>query len=145
MKMRHEIEGRVNEALLHFVIALELIFGDSQSIQRSVSERVAVAKYRWSGRTFDQQREWIESIYELRSRYVHTGAETANKIPLDQVRGVCEQVFRCLMRLQTANPARESRDEKALKSWLRELDYLAKGMIADKQPTEAELHEACLE
>ena len=62
--------------------------------------------------------------------------------PLAELRVVCEQVFRCLMRLQAAHAQRQSRDETALKSWLRELDYLAKGMIAGKEPSENQLHEA---
>jgi Apea-like HEPN len=139
---RHEIDGRPNEALLHFVIALELIFGESQAIQRNVSERVALITFRENGKTFDKQRDWIERIYELRSRYVHSGTEITEKPPLDQLRAVCGQVFRCLMRLQAAHSQRQSRDETVLKGWLRELDYLAKGMIAGKQPSESQLHEA---
>src|ERR1043166_5582176 len=38
---RHEIDGRLSEAWLHYVIALELIFGERQAIQKSVSERVS--------------------------------------------------------------------------------------------------------
>jgi len=140
--LRHEIDGRANEALLHFVIALELVFGEQQAIQRSVAERVALITCRENGKSFDQQREWIEQIYELRSRYVHSGSEIADKLPLDQLRTVCRQVFRCLMRLQAAYPQRESRNETVLKGWLRELDYLAKKMIAGKKPDERELDNA---
>ncbi len=136
--LRHEIDGRVNEALLHFVIALELVFGEQQAIQRSVAERVSLITCRENGKSFDQQREWIEQIYELRSRYVHSGAEIAEKVPLDQLRTVYQQVFRCLMRLQAAYPAHESRNETVLKGWLREVDYLAKKMIAGKKPDEQE-------
>lgn len=52
---RHEIDSRPNEALLHYVIALELIFGERQAIQKSVSERVALITFRENGRSFARQ------------------------------------------------------------------------------------------
>ncbi|PYJ55968.1 MAG: hypothetical protein DME82_05820 [Verrucomicrobia bacterium] len=140
--IQHDIDGRSNEALLHFVIALELIFGEPQTIQRSVSERVALITCRENGKSFDQQRAWVEQIYDLRSRYVHSGVDIENKLPLEQLRAVCQQVFKCLMRLQAAYPQRQSRNDTVLKGWLRDLDYLAKGMIAGKQPDDRQLKDA---
>ena len=139
---RHEIDSRPNEALLHYVIALELIFGERQAIQSSVSERVALITFRENGRSFTQQRDWIDAIYDVRSRYVHDGRELTEELQLDQLRSLCEQVFRCLMRLQAGNSQGSSRGKETLSTWLHELDYLAKGMIAGKQPTETQLTEA---
>jgi hypothetical protein len=139
--IRHDIDGRSNEALLHFVIALELVFGEAQSIQRSVAERVAVVACRGKSAFFDEQRTWVERLYELRSRYVHSGVDIKDQ-PLDRLRAVCEEMFRCLMRLQAAHPRRESRTENVLKNWLRQLDYMAKGMIVGKTPSEGELGSA---
>jgi Apea-like HEPN len=124
--------------LLHYVIALELIFGERQAIQKSVSERVVLITFRENSRSFAQQRDWIDAIYDVRSRYVHDGTELTDEVQLDQLRGLCEQVFRCLMRLQAKHSQRSSRAKEALTMWLHELDYLAKGMIAGKQPTEAQ-------
>lgn len=136
---RHEIDSRPNEALLHYVIALELIFGERQAIQRSVSERVALVTFRENGRSFAQQRDWIDTIYDVRSRYVHESTETDDELQLNQLRSLCEQVFRCLMRLQADNSQRLSRGKETLAMWLHDLDYLAKGMIAGKLPTETQL------
>lgn len=138
---RHEIDSHVNEALLHYVIALELIFGERRAIQTSVSERVALVTFRENHRSFTQQRDWLDTIYDLRSRYVHDGIEITDELQLDQLRCLCEQVFRCLMRLQ-AGDSQNSKGEKTLTTWLHELDYLAKGLIAGKQPTDAQLAEA---
>lgn len=139
---RHEIDSNPNEALLHYVIALELIFGERQAIQKSVSERVALITFRENSRPFAQQRDWIDTIYDLRSRYVHDGVELTDQLQLDQLRGLCEQVFRCLMRLQAGHSQPASRGKEILTMWLHELDYLAKGLIAGKQPTETQLAEA---
>jgi hypothetical protein len=72
---RHQLNGLSDEALLHFIVALELIFGVREAIQRSVSERVALITFRQASRSFEQQRAWINRIYDLRSRYVHEGAK----------------------------------------------------------------------
>jgi hypothetical protein len=47
-----------------FVIALELIFGEQQAIQRSVAECVRLITCHENGKSFDQQREWLEQIYD---------------------------------------------------------------------------------
>lgn len=139
---RHEIDSHVNEALLHYVIALELIFGERHAIQTSVSERVALVTFRENHRSFTQQRDWLDTIYDLRSRYVHDGIEITDELQLDQLRCLCEQVFSCLMRLQASDSQKSSKGGKTLATWLHELDYLAKGLIAGKQPTDAQLAEA---
>jgi hypothetical protein len=139
---RHEIDSNPNEALLHYVIALELIFGERQAIQKSVSERVALITFRDNSRSFAQQRDWIDTIYDLRSRYVHDGVELTDELQLDQLRSLCEQVFRCLMRLQAGHSQPAPRGKEILTMWLHELDYLAKGVIAGKQPTETQFAEA---
>ena len=56
---RHQLHGLSDEALLHFIIALELIFGVREAIQKSVSERVALITFHEAGRSFDEQRNWI--------------------------------------------------------------------------------------
>lgn len=139
---RHELDGRLNEALLHFVIALELIFGEQQAIQKSVSERVATLTYRLYGRSFKQQCEWINGFYDMRSKYVHTGVEITDDVRLGELRVLSGHVFRCLMKLQSVHVQPSSRGESALNDWLLNLDYIAKGLVAGKQPTETQFRDA---
>jgi hypothetical protein len=103
---------------------------------------VALITFRENSRSFAQQRDWIDTIYDLRSRYVHDGVELSDQLQLDQLRGLCEQVFRCLMRLQASHSQPAPRGKEILTMWLHELDYLAKGVIAGKQPTETQFAEA---
>jgi hypothetical protein len=125
---RHQLSGRSEEALLHFIIALELIFGVRETIQKSVAERVAILTYRQAGRSFDEQRRWIEKIYDLRSQYVHGGARLSGDAPVSEMYALCEQVFRCLLRLQA--------------DWLSLLDFLSKGIIASKTVDDNQFKEA---
>ena len=138
---RHEIDGRISESFLHFVIALELIFGDRQAIEKSVAKRVALITFRENGRSFQEQSEWIGEVYNLRSKYVHSGSEISDEVRLDEVRIACEQAFKCLLRLQAAFPESVARGENALKAWLLNIDYLAAGILAGKMPTEDQFSE----
>ena len=139
---RHQLNGLADEALLHFIIALELIFGVREAIQRSVSERVALISFRQANRSFVEQRNWINRMYDLRSRYVHEGAKLDDNAPLEEMYALCEQVFRCLMRLQAARPEVSQRQKDALARWLALLDFLSKGMIAGQIISEQQLREA---
>jgi Apea-like HEPN len=139
---RHHLSGHTEEALLHFIIALELIFGVRESFQKSVAERVSIITFRQSGRSFDQQRSWINRIYDLRSRYVHEGLKLADEAPVSELYALCQQVFRCLLRLQAAYSDASQRGKDALARWLSLLDFLSKGIIAGKTIDETQLNEA---
>jgi hypothetical protein len=134
---RHHLDNLLSEALLHYVIALELIFGDRDAIQKSVSSRVALLAYPDSGKSFLEQRKWIDKIYDMRSQYVHKGTEINAAESVEQLRAQCEKVFRCLLRLQVSEQTQDRLD-----NWLRELDYLTAGLMAGKQPTENQLYDA---
>lgn len=139
---RHQIDGHLNEALLHFVIALELIFGNRQSIEKSVVERAAVVTFHHTARSFEQQCAWLKGIYEVRSGYVHAGKSVTDLTLIDSMFDHCQQVFRCLLRLQAAHPLPSEREQTTLTQWLAVLDYLAKGMIAGKSVDETEFKQA---
>ena len=142
---RHQLSGHRDEALLHFIIALELIFGVREAIQRSVAERVALITFRQASRAFEQQRGWINNIYDLRSRYVHEGAKLANETPVEDMYTLCERVFRCLLRLQAANPEISQKGKETLARWLTLLDFLSKGLIAGKEIDARQFQEAFIE
>jgi hypothetical protein len=73
---------------------------------------------------------------------VHHGKEVTYKPQLHRLRMLCEQVFRSLMSAMAANSDRSSRGKETMARWLHEVDYLAKGLIAGKQPTESQLNNA---
>ena len=139
---RHQTNGNPDEALLHFIIALELIFGVREAIQRSVSERVAVITFMPVGRSFDHQRAWINRIYDLRSQYVHAGVKLTDEGALEEMYVLCQHVFRCLLRLQAANPEAIQRKKETLAQWLTLLDFLSKGIIAGQNITQSQFQNA---
>jgi hypothetical protein len=139
---RHEIDGRASDALLHYVIALELVFGELQNIQRSVSERVATITSKGRIERYDAERRRIDALYEARSKYVHAGVSLGDGRLVSDAFDVCGECFRALLSLQAALTLPNQRNEGVLESWLGELDYLGKGMIAGKSPSGVQLTEA---
>jgi hypothetical protein len=81
-------------------------------------------------------------MYDLRSRYVHEGMKLANEVPVVEMYALCEQVFRCLLRLQAAYPAASQREKQTLAQWLSLLDFLFKGIIAGRDIGADQLQEA---
>lgn len=136
------MNGLLAEALLHFIIALELIFGVRETIQKSVSERFALITFRHVKRSFDEQRNWINNAYDLRSRYVHEGSNLAGSAPVAELYALCQEIFRCLLRLQTAHSLPAQRGKETLARWLSLLDFLSKGIIAGKSIDVDQLSEA---
>jgi hypothetical protein len=55
---------------------------------------------------------------------------------------LCQQVFRCLLRLQAAHPEALKRQKETLARWLSLLDFLSKGIIAGKEIDTSQFQEA---
>lgn len=138
---RHMLAGRLDEALLHLVIAMELIFAEKATLQRSVAERVAVLTHGAVGRTFLEQRKWIEGIYQTRSEYVHAGHSNVREGQLEDLFELSKLLTRRMLRAAS----RSGDKQDALAAWLVELDYLAKAYLASKTPSAADLAAAYLD
>jgi hypothetical protein len=132
---RHMCDGRPDEAFLHFVISLDLVFGEKDASTKSISHRVAFITHHAMGRGLDEQIKRLNAIYDRRSRYVHAG----EKIPetmIDEVQSVCREVLWCLLRFQKVG-AREA----PVSAWLTTLDYLVAATEANRPIDASELRE----
>lgn len=95
---RHCLDGREDEGFLHFIVALDLVFGDKDEATKSVSARVACIAHRASGRTYAEESSQIRGLYDARSRYVHSGTSVKPEM-IQTARTICSAVFHCLLRL----------------------------------------------
>lgn len=118
---RHLIDQRPAEAYLHFVIALDLLFGDKDSLTRNITKRVAVLVYRKLGMAFPDAVKLVAKIYDVRSKYVHRG-ETASMTDIKLLETVCEEILFCLLRLQKSPP---KNTPGIVNEWRASLDYFA--------------------
>jgi len=122
----------VDEAFLHYVIALDLVFGSEQSIAQTVSERVAMIVYRPIGMSFRDAVSAISKAYGVRSKYVHEGRPVKGEM-IDQIKVICREVLHCLLRLQRSNDMR-------IDQWLRNLDYFVASVEANRAIADQELN-----
>jgi hypothetical protein len=73
---------------------------------------------------------------------VHAGVKLTDEGELEEMYVLCQHVFRCLLRLQAANPEALQRKKETLAQWLTLLDFLSKGIIADQDITESQFQNA---
>jgi hypothetical protein len=132
---RHASEGRISESFLHFIIALDLMFGGTEEIGRTVAKRVAAITYRALKADYEQIRKRVSDLYRLRSKYVHEGSEV-NDENRNDVQRVCAEALRCFLRFQIYP---ESRRSGAVGSWLKRIDLIAAKIEAGEYPSDSEL------
>lgn len=132
----HECSSRVSESFLHHAIALDLLFGDRETVSLSISRRAAVCLYSDQRVAYDEALKNVKSLYNIRSRYVHAGI-IINLEALDEIKKVTDAVLRCLMRFHTV-PFEDSK-QKEIAWWHRQLDYIASKLEAGKEASEEDL------
>lgn len=131
----HETHGREDEAFLHYVVALDLLFGEKDSSTQKVSKRASIVVSRRFGKPFVNIMEQMIDIYGKRCRYVHAG-EPVGDGAIEEVRPIVDEVLACLLRLQ-ANPL--SQRQGFAEEWLRTLDFFIAAVEADRSIPDQEL------
>ena len=131
----HYYDNKPNEAFLHYVIALDLVLGEKDSSNKSIKERTAVLVHKALGNSYDDQKMIIGKIYDKRSKYVHKGEQTEMRYIKD-VEQICYQILLCLLRLQKVN---DNHCPGFVSKWLKDIDYISKGIEADKNISESEM------
>lgn len=93
-----EHAGNIADALLNYVIALDLLLGEKGSSTDSFSTRCAALTYLTLGRSYNNLVRDCKQVYDARSRYVHEG-----KVPeyntIEKIYKVSREIAFCLFRL----------------------------------------------
>lgn len=135
---RYRDDGYLEEAFLHFIIPLDMLFGKESSSTDSVSRRVSVLTYNKSSLTFTEQTKKIRNLYSERSKYVHEG-RTPQEQSLREAEAICEEVILCLLRLQKD----KTRLEKLIiDDWKKDIDVVAALLESNREP-DVDLLTAC--
>jgi hypothetical protein len=119
-------EQRHDEGFLHYVIALDLLFGDKGESTKSVGNRCAVLTFGKMKGNFKEQKSLVDDIYSTRSKYVHAG-KTINYTLVDSVKQICKLICLSLLKIQTNE---RFKHEGGFENWKRKLDFVANGLIA---------------
>jgi hypothetical protein len=126
---KHFLNDRAEEAFLHYIIALDLLLGEKDASNKSITTRVAALVHNHFGHSLETQRKIALDLYDKRSRYVHQGASIeASKI--DIAKAICHEVLLCLLR---CNMNANNHFDGFVDQWLRNLDYIAITIEAQKQ------------
>ena len=70
----HHGDGRVREAFLYFVIALDHLLGEDGRNISTVVDRTSVVTHRIRSKTFADEVACVRRVYDARSRLVHSGS-----------------------------------------------------------------------
>lgn len=119
-------EGKHNEAFLHYVIALDLMFGERESLSSSIAKRVAVICYKTLDMSYVDALKRIKEIYNDRSKYVHEGKNVKENL-LPSLIAVCQSIVRVLIKLSAMNYD----DTIFPANWFKQLDLAAASLEAE--------------
>jgi hypothetical protein len=128
----HRLSGRPDEAFLHFIIALDLLFGLEGRSSENVGSRAAMLVHRQLDNTFDEQFRVLKKLYDRRSKYVHEGKFADHK-DLEDAEKICTEILWCLLASTSAGAFTD------FAAWLAELDYLIGAIKASKEISDDEM------
>ncbi len=131
-------DNNIDDAFIHFVIALDLLLGEKGKSMATVSKRAAVVNY-WNSNHRHQKhrgnfryfklRKDVEDLYALRSNYVHKG-ESVSYDSVELAEMMCEHVLLVLLHLQNVT---RSEAKFNIRSWFKRLDAIASMFAADME------------
>jgi hypothetical protein len=131
---RYSNEELLDEAFVHYVIALELLFGERARTNESVSRRVATLVFRPFSVSIVEAERMVTRLYDARSRYVHSGHSIDPSL-IKQVDDVCAEVLWALLRRLKQHGSTDD----AVGIWTKELDYIYSAIAAGKELAEDDL------
>lgn len=125
----HHQDHRRAEAFIHFVIALEILLGagSDKQLTKSISSRGGIIWACDQGIPFAAGKDFILSLYDARSKYVHTGKDIDYSM-IENGAEVCRAHTEVLLRLRNQQHACEK--NYITSKWLKEIDFLVSAQIA---------------
>ncbi len=127
---KYRWEDYLDDALLHFIIALDIVFGEENQSTDSVSRRVAVLTYQKARLSYKEQAKRIRALYRERSKYVHEG-KSISKVSVDEAEEICKEALFCLLRIQKDE---QRRTKIAMNNLLKDIDLISATLEADRVP-----------
>lgn len=123
--------GNIADALLNYVIALDLLLGEKGSSSDSFSTRCSALTYLVLGRTYKDLVRDCKLVYDSRSKYVHEGKVPENNV-VEKIYEVSREIALCLFRLNKNSWGNEPGFHK---KWISYIDVLVAKINAEQQPS----------
>ncbi len=122
----HRLQGRADDAFLHFVIALDLLLGQEGRSSESVCLRAAVLVHRQLEASFDAEVKRLKRLYDRRCKYVHEGKQPTQQDLLD-IEKICVEVLWVLLATSGACKFND------IYTWLKEVDFIASSLNTSRE------------
>lgn len=123
--------GNTADALLNYVIALDLLLGEKGSSVECFSTRISALTYLVLNREYLDLVRDCKNIYNARSKYVHEG-----KLPeynmIERISPICREIALCLFRLKKNTWGNEPGFHE---KWITYIDLLVAKINADLHPS----------
>lgn len=120
-------DKKEDEGFLHFIIALDLVFGDKNESTQTVTKRTALLTHIQSKTDYKKQGKKINELYDLRSRYVHQGIPIKANI-INETKGICLIIFYSILRL---NKYWVKKNESlTIDLWKKKIDFACSSLEA---------------
>lgn len=132
--------GNLSEALLFYMIAIEIIFSAKEQITKTIARRCAVLLTVPNCESYEKNRKRIEKLYKFRSCFVHDG-EAPSPDVTEELRIDYQRLLTVLLRSETLQ---EGEPEEAHSRWLRKIDHTASGYEAQELPSPSQVESLSL-
>lgn len=116
---------RLDDAFLHHMIALEMLFNEKTATTVAIVRRTAAATHVALGRQYAALKEEVDKLYDARSRFVHQG-ESVTEEQLGAASKLTAAATEWLLLLSSSQPSLK------WTSLLKDLDLLAATLEAGK-------------
>jgi hypothetical protein len=130
---RYLEERKTDDGFLHFVIALDLLFGDQHENTKTVTNRCALLTFDKNVRSYEDQKKLLGKIYDYRSKYVHAGLSIPTQL-IVQIQPICHEVIYCLLRVHRNNIGKP--EPLTIDLWKKKLDFAWSALEANERLTE---------
>lgn len=131
---RYLADAQADNAFLHFIIALDLLFGEKQQSTATVTTRVAALVHRHFQVSYKDQVDRIRRLYDMRSRYVHSGI-SVDEQKISELKDICTAVLEYLLRFQCRA------EGTSFSQWQKDIDFLASALEAGRPGDPAVMQE----
>jgi hypothetical protein len=132
---QYQDRGDKENALLHYMIALDLLFGEQDASNEKIGGRTAALVHEALNMEFSKARKRIRHLYDVRSKYVHSGKECTVE-NLEEAEPIITEVLYSLLRL-SSRP--DSQEAGFIALWLKSLDLLVATHDAGRSMDRSEL------
>jgi hypothetical protein len=123
-------DGKLDEATIHLIVALEILFAERRNIAESTTERAAALVSLNRDLALSEISRILNELYEKRSRYVHQGRSSTSTEEINYSLELVKSILETLLRLQK-EPIRCTGEY--IKLWLEHLDFAAKSLVVGRR------------